>query len=159
MLSQKGFERILAPYARNLKKLGVDISYRTVDASLYERRVRNFDFDMVVSSFPESASPGNELRNMFQSAAAAKSGSRNLAGISNPVVDALVDAIISAESRQKLVIACRALDRVLLHEDYLVPNWYINVHRIAYWNKFNIPATTPLYYDPVSWLLQSWSIK
>ena len=159
MLIQKGFERILAPYARNLKKLGVDISYRTVDASLYERRVRNYEFDMVVSSFSESASPGNELRNMFHSDSAGQKGSRNLAGISNPVVDALVENIISAESREKLIIACHALDRVLLHEDYLVPNWYINVHRIAYWDKFVIPETLPLYYDPMSWLLQSWSIK
>ena len=159
MLIQKGFERILAPYERNLKKLGVDISYRTVDASLYERRVRNYEFDMVVSSFPESASPGNELRNMFHSDSAVQKGSRNLAGVNNPVVDALVEAIISAETRQKLIIACRALDRVLLHEDYLVPNWYINVHRIAYRDKFVIPETLPLYYDPISWLLQSWSIK
>jgi microcin C transport system substrate-binding protein len=159
MLIQKGFERILAPYARNLKKLGVEISYRTVDASLYERRVRNYDFDMVVSSFPESASPGNELRNMFHSSAAKQNGTRNLSGVSDPVVDALIETIISAESREKLIIACRALDRILLHQDYLVPNWYINVHRIAYWDKFKIPETLPLYYDPTSWLLQSWSIK
>jgi microcin C transport system substrate-binding protein len=159
MLIQKGFERILAPYARNLKKLGVNISYRTVDASLYERRIRNYEFDMVVSSFPASASPGNELRNMFHSAAAKQEGSRNLAGVSDPVVDALVDAIISASSREKLIIACRALDRVLLHQDYLVPNWYTDVHRIAYWDKFVIPETLPLYYDPMTWLLQSWSIK
>jgi len=159
MLIQKGFERILAPYARNLKKLGVDISYRTVDASLYERRVRNYEFDMVVSSFPESASPGNELRNMFHSDSAKQKGTRNLPGINNPVVDALVEKIISAENREKLIIASRALDRVLLNQDYLVPNWYINVHRIAYWDKFVIPETLPLYYDPVSWLLQSWSAK
>ncbi len=159
MLIQKGFERILAPYARNLKKLGIKINYRTVDASLYERRARTFDFDMLVMSFPQSASPGNELRNMFHSVSAEQQGSRNLPGISDPVVDALVDEIISAETREKLIIACRALDRVLLHQDYLVPNWYINVHRIAYWDKFDIPKTLPLYYDPITWLLQSWSEK
>lgn len=159
MLIQKGFERILAPYARNLKKLGVSISYRTVDASLYERRVRNYEFDMVVSSFSQSPSPGNELRNMFHSASVKQVGTRNLPGINDPVVDALVEKIISAENRQQLIIACRALDRVLLNQDYLVPNWYINVHRIAYWDKFNIPKTLPLYYDPISWLLQAWSVK
>ena len=159
MLSQKGFERILAPYARNLKKLGVGISYRTVDASLYERRVRNYEFDMVVSSFPGSPSPGNELRNMYHSASADQEGTRNLPGVKNPVVDALVEKIISAENREKLLIACHALDRVLLNQNYLVPNWYINVHRIAYWDKFDIPETLPLYYNPTNWLLQSWSIK
>ncbi|MDH5471754.1 MAG: extracellular solute-binding protein [Gammaproteobacteria bacterium] len=159
MLIQKGFERILAPYAHNLEKLGIKMNYRTVDASLYERRVRTFDFDVVVSSFSQSASPGNELRNMFHSVSANQNGSRNFAGINDPVIDALVDKIIAAETRQNLIIACRALDRVLLHQDYLVPNWYINVHRIAYWDKFDIPQTLPLYYDPVSWLLQSWSIK
>lgn len=159
MLIQKGFERILAPYANNLKKLGVQISYRTVDASLYERRIRTFDFDMAVTSFPQSASPGNELRNMFHSISADQQGSRNLAGIKHPVVDALVDKIIDAETRADLIIACRALDRVLVHQEYLVPNWYINAHRIAYWDKFDIPQTLPLYYDPETWLLQSWSKK
>ncbi|MCW9015299.1 MAG: extracellular solute-binding protein [Gammaproteobacteria bacterium] len=159
MLAQKGFERILAPYARNLKKLGIEINYRTVDASLYERRARTFDFDMVVMSFPESASPGNELKNMFHSISAEQQGSRNLPGISDPVVDALIEEIISAETREKLIIACRALDRVLLHNDFLVPNWYINVHRIAYRDKFNIPKQLPLYYDPVNWMLKSWSVN
>lgn len=159
MLMQKGFERILAPFARNLSKLGIKMNYRTVDASLYERRVRTFDFDMVVTSFSQSASPGNELRNMFHSISASQNGSRNVAGIVDPVVDALVDKIIAAESRQELIIACRALDRVLLYQEYLVPNWYINAHRIAYWDKFDIPKVLPLYYDPVTWLLQSWSVK
>ena len=159
MLIQKGFERILAPFSHNLSKLGIKMNYRTVDASLYERRVRTFDFDMVVTSFSQSASPGNELRNMFHSISASQNGSRNVPGIANPVIDALVDKIIAAENRQELIVACRALDRVLLHQEYLVPNWYINAHRIAYWDKFDIPDKLPLYYDPVSWLLQSWSVK
>lgn len=96
---------------------------------------------------------------MFHSISARQNGSRNLPGISDPVVDAMVDKIIAAETREDLIIACRALDRVLLHQEYLVPNWYINVHRIAYWDKFNIPEKLPLYYDPVSWLLMSWSVK
>ncbi|MDH5571270.1 MAG: extracellular solute-binding protein [Gammaproteobacteria bacterium] len=159
MLIQKGFERILAPYARNLKKLGIAINYRTVDASLYQRRVRSFDFDMMVAGFPQSLSPGNEQKNMFHSLSADREGSRNLAGIKDPVVDALVEKVVSARDRKQLITACRALDRVLLHNEYLVPNWYINTHRVAYWDKFEMPKMLPLYYDPVSWMLQSWWIK
>ena len=159
LLIQKGFERIIAPFARNLKRLGIDVSYRTVDASLYQRRVDGFDFDMVVSSFPASQSPGNELFSMFHSKAAEQKGSRNLPGIKDPVIDALIEKIVSSEKRSDLVTATRALDRVLLFGEYMVPNWYINIHRIAYKNKFGIPQTLPLYYDPVTWMIKSWWIK
>ena len=159
MLVQNGFDRIIAPYAHNLKKLGIETTYRKVDSSLYKRRLDTFDFDMVVTSFPSSISPGNELMNMFHSSSANMKGSRNLPGISSPVVDALVEEIIQAKNREDLVVAARALDRVLLYGEYVVPNWYINVHRIAYWNKFGIPKTQPLYYDPVTWMLKAWWIK
>ncbi len=159
LLIQKGFERIFAPYAKNLAKLGIELHYRTVDASLYERRAKSFDFDMMVTSFPASMSPGNELRNMFSSEAADTEGSRNLPGIKDPVVDALIDEVIESPNRQRLVTAARALDRVLLHGEYLVPNWFINSHRIAYRDIFGIPQTLPLYYDPVTWLLKSWWLK
>ena len=159
LLVQKGFDRILAPYAHNLKKLGIEMSYRTVDDSLYKRRLDTFEFDMVVTSFPQSVSPGNELMNMFHSQAADMNGSRNLIGIADPVVDALIEKIINAENREQLVIASHALDRVLLHGEYLVPNWYIDKHRIAYRDKFEIPDTLPLYFEPVSWLLKTWSVK
>ncbi len=159
LLIQKGFERIIGPYARNLRRLGIDTSYRTVDASLYQRRIETYDFDMVVSSFPQSMSPGNELRNMFSSESADTKGSRNLAGIKGPVVDALIDTIINSEDREQLVTATRALDRVLLAGEYLVPNWFINTHRIAYRDIFGIPRTLPLYFEPESWLLKSWWLK
>lgn len=159
LLRQKGMDRILAPFARNLAKLGIHMTYRTVDRSLYIRRLRSFDYDMVVGSFPASMSPGNELVNMFHSESADKNGSRNLMGVKDPVVDALVQQVISSQSRQQLVIACRALDRVLVHSNYLVPNWYINTHRIAYWNKFDRPKKLPLYYDALSWMISSWWIK
>ncbi len=158
MLVQNGFDRIVAPYAHNLKKLGIETTYRKVDSSLYKRRIDTFDFDMVVNSFPSSVSPGNELMNMFFSTSADMKGSKNLPGINDPVVDALVQEIIQAKDREQVVIASRALDRVLLYGEYLVPNWYINVHRVAYWNKFGIPETQPLYYDPVSWMLKAWWI-
>jgi microcin C transport system substrate-binding protein len=159
LLVQNGFDRIVAPYAHNLKKLGIETNYRKVDSSLYKSRLDNFDFDMVVNSFSSSVSPGNELMNMFDSASADVKGSKNLPGISDPVVDALVQAIIQAKNRKEVVTASRALDRVLLYGEYLVPNWYINVHRIAYWDKLGMPETQPLYYDPISWLLKAWWVK
>ncbi len=156
MLSQKGFERILAPFARNLKKLGIEVQYRTVDVALYKRRLDAFDFDMVVASFAQSQSPGNEQFNLFHSSSADKEGSRNLMGISDPVVDALVDKLVYAADREELVTAAHALDRVLLHGYYLVPHWYIGSHRIAYWNRFGKPDTLPLYYDAEDWMLRTW---
>jgi len=159
LLAQKGMDRILAPFARNLAKLGIEMKYRTVDRSLYIRRVRSFDYDMIVGSFSQSMSPGNELLNMFHSVSAEKKGSRNYMGMSDPVVDSLVEKIISSENRANLVIACRALDRVLLNANYLVPNWYINTHRVAYWDKFNRPKNTPLYYYPIEWMISSWWLK
>jgi microcin C transport system substrate-binding protein len=159
LLVQSGFDRIIAPYAHNLKKLGIETNYRKVDSSLYKSRLDNFDFDMVVTSFSSSVSPGNELMNMFDSASADVKGSNNLPGIAHPVVDELVQAIIKAENREQVISASRALDRVLLHGEYLVPNWYINVHRIAYWDRFGLPETQPLYYDPISWLLKAWWIR
>jgi microcin C transport system substrate-binding protein len=159
LLVQKGFDRIFAPYARNLKKLGIDMNYRVVDSSLYKRRIDTFDFDMVVSSYPASMSPGNELGNMFHSEAADTKGSRNLPGISDPVVDALVDKVINSEKREQLVIVSRALDRVLLFGEYLVPNWFIDRHRIAYRNHFEYPETLPLYYEPISLVIKTWWMK
>lgn len=159
LLVQSGFDRIIAPYAHNLKKLGIETNYRKVDTSLYKSRLDNFDFDMVVTSFPSSMSPGNELMNMFTSSSASMKGSNNLPGISDPVVDDLVQKIIQAKDRAEVVVTTHALDRVLLYGEYLVPNWYINVHRVAYWDKFGIPGKQPLYYNPETWLLKAWWMK
>jgi len=156
LLAQKGFERILAPFARNLKKLGIKMNYRTVDTSLYQRRADTFDYDMMVVSYGQSQSPGNELKNMFHSNSAEQNGSRNYMGLQDPVVDALLDKIIYANSRAELVVAAHALDRVLMYGDYLLPNWYIDQHRIAYWNKFAYPKTLPLYFSATDWMLKSW---
>lgn len=159
LLVQKGFDRILAPYARNLKKLGIEMSYRTVDSSLYKRRIDNYDFDMVVTSFSASMSPGNELKNRFHSQSVTTKGSSNLAGINHPVIDALIEQVVNAEDRQQLLTAARALDRVLLFGEYLVPNWYIDKHRIAYRDIFSYPETLPLYYDPITLLIKTWWMK
>jgi len=153
---QRGFERIIAPFARNLAKLGVQLHYRTVDSALYQRRTDTFDFDMIVESFGQSQSPGNELISLWHSSTADQEGANNVMGLKNPVVDALIQKVIYAPDRQQLVTATRALDRVLLYGEYVVPNWFIATHRIAFWNRFDMPARLPLYYGAESWMLSTW---
>jgi len=152
----RGFERILAPYARNLEKLGIRMKYRSVDTALFQRRTDRFDFDMMVAGYAQSQSPGNELINRWHSRSEKEEGSDNVMGIADPVIDALIDKVIFAKNRRQLVVAARALDRVMLHNDYLVPNWYIASHRVAYWDKFGMPATLPLYYSADSWMRMTW---
>jgi microcin C transport system substrate-binding protein len=156
LLAQKGFERILAPFARNLEKLGIKLNYRTVDVALYQRRQDTFDFDLVVTIFGQSQSPGNELRSMWHSSAADQEGSNNLIGLKNPLVDALIEKVIYASNRQALVTAVHALDRVMLAGEYVIPNWYTGRHRIAYWNKFGQPSKQPLYYQAEDWVMRTW---
>ncbi|MBF0159317.1 MAG: ABC transporter substrate-binding protein [Magnetococcales bacterium] len=156
MLVQPAFERIMAPFAANLKKVGILLNYRTVDESLYQRRLDQFDYDMVVHTFAQSQSPGSEQRDFWHSSSATVAGSQNLIGIQDPVVDFLVERIAYADNRHELITACRALDRVLLAGHYLVPNFHIPYHRIAYWNRFDRPAQPPLYYSPNEWLMGWW---
>ena len=156
LLVDNAFERVMAPYANNLKKLGIVVEYRSIDPSLYTDRVKNFDFDMVVSSFGQSQSPGNEQRDYWSGQAAEQQGSRNLAGIRSPVVDALIEAIIYADTQEKLTIACRALDRVLWYGYYMVPNWYLASHRLAYASWLRQPQTLPLYFSADQWLDTWW---
>lgn len=156
LLHSKAFERIAAPYARNLEKLGIELNYRVVDASLYRKRLQRFDYDMTIVQFPAGVSPGNELLGYFHSSAALTQDSENVLGIADPVIDALLQQVVQAPDRAALVTACRALDRVLLAGHYLVPNWYIASHRMAWWNHFGRPARAPLYYEPVSLALETW---
>ena len=116
---------------------------RIVDTSQYQRRQDTFDFDIIVASFPQSQSPGNEQRDFWGSEAADKEGSRNVIGIKNPAVDKLIDKIILAKDRDDLVAATRALDRVLLWNHYLVPQWHIPFDRLAMWDMFGRPAKLP----------------
>jgi microcin C transport system substrate-binding protein len=150
------FERVMAAFTENLKKIGIEASYRTIDPALYTDKINNFDFDMCVFVFGQSLSPGNEQRNFWHSEAADRKGSRNLAGVRNRAVDQLVDKIIYATNRDELITASRALDRVLWFGYYLVPNWYLDGHRIAYSDKFNMPQTLPTYYDYMSFVLTWW---
>lgn len=140
MLHQPAFERILLPFSRNLKALGIDAQVIKVDTSQYVQRIRNFNFDMVVSSFPQSSSPGNEQLGYWGSKAAKDPSSRNIIGIQNPAVDTLVNAIVTAKTRDELIVACRALDRVLQWNFYVIPNWFADHHRLAYRSRLRHPS-------------------
>lgn len=157
LLVGAGFERVMEPYINNLKKLGVRAHSRVIDPALYIRRLDNFDFDMTVSVFGQAQSPGNEQRNYWHSTAADRKGSRNLIGIKEPAVDNLVEKIIYAETQEELTSACKALDRVLWYGYYVVPNWYLARHRVAYRTIFARPDTLPLYYSPFQVLMTWWS--
>ena len=159
LLAQKGFERILAPFAKNLKKLGIHLNYRTIDVSLYQRRVDTFDFDMMVMSYPQSQSPGNELFAMFHSNSAERRGSYNVGGIANKDVDKLINKIVYSKNRDEMITASHLLDRVLWNEFYLLPNWYINEHRVAFFDKFEMPDKLPKYYQPTDYVLKTWYLK
>lgn len=145
MLVSPAFERVSLPYGRNLKRLGIDMRVRTVDSAQYQKRLDTFDFDMVVATFGQSLSPGNEQRDLWTSEKATEPGSRNLAGVRDPVVDELVEAVINAPDRQSLVDRTRALDRVLLAGHYVVPHWHLRSFRVAYRDRFSRPATSPPY--------------
>ena len=137
------FERIALPFAKNLEKLGIAMTVRTIDTAQYRRRLDTFDFDMVVGGFGQSLSPGNEQREFWTTSAADQEGSRNIIGIKSKAVDAIVEKLIAAPSRKDLVIASRALDRVLQWGHYMIPNWHAPYDRIAYWDKFARPKVTP----------------
>lgn len=143
LLRQKEFERVVLPFVQNLERLGVKASIRLVDSTQYVERVRAFDFDMMVHSIGQSESPGNEQRDFWHSANADVAGSRNVIGIKDPVVDALIDKVIQAPDRQSLVHRTRALDRVLLWGHYVIPQWHLSKQRIAYWAHLQRPTQVP----------------
>ena len=141
LLSSKAFERIVLPYTQNLKQLGIEAKIRLVDQTQYIERYRQKDFDMLVAVWGQSETPGNEQREYWGSDAADSAGSRNLAGIKDPVVDELIELLVKSESREQLNVRTRALDRVLLWGHYVVPHWHIRADRVLYWDKFSRPAT------------------
>jgi len=145
LVEQPAFERVMLFYKPSLERLGVAVTVRTIDSSQYENRLRQWDFDIVISSWGESLSPGNEQRGFWGSQAADQPGSRNVVGIKNPAVDALIDRVIFAKDRDELVAATRALDRVLLWNYYVVPQWTYGKVRTARWDRFGRPQTLPKY--------------
>ena len=138
------FERIVLPFAKNLERLGIKIRVRTVDSAQYRRRLDTFDYDMVVATFGQSLSPGNEQRSFWSSSSADMEGGSNRIGIKDPAVDALVEKLIAAPDRKSLIVATRALDRVLQWGFYVIPHYHAPYDRIAYWDMFGRPKTTPI---------------
>jgi microcin C transport system substrate-binding protein len=145
LLADPSFERVTLPFTRNLERLGVTAVVRTVDTAQYQNRLDNFDFDMTVGGWPQSMSPGNEQIDYWTSGRADVPGSRNLAGIRDPVVDQLVELVIAAPNRQSLIDRTHALDRVLLWGQYVIPQWHLSYFRVAYWDKFGRPKSSPKY--------------
>ncbi len=141
LLVSPAFERIVLPYVRNLKRLGIEAKVRLVDENQYINRFRQFDFDMMVWVWGQSETPGNEQYEYWSQAAADSAGSRNLAGVRDPVVDELIGLMLRSDSREQLNQRTRALDRVLSWGHYVVPHWHIRADRVLYWDKFGMPKT------------------
>ncbi len=152
LVDQPAFERVIAPYVRNLKKLGIEATIRTIDSAQYEKRLQQFDYDVVVDTFAQSPSPGNEQLNYWHSSKADIPGTRNLLGLKSPVIDHIVEQLIRAQTKEQLITATRALDRVLLWNYYVIPNWYSASFRVLYWSYIKRPALNP----PYGLALETW---
>jgi microcin C transport system substrate-binding protein len=145
LVESPAFERVALFYKPSLERIGIDASVRTVDDAQYENRLRQFDFDVITYSWGQSLSPGNEQVGYWGTRAADQPGSRNIGGIKNPAVDALIERVVFAKSRDELVAASKALDRVLLWNHYVVPQWTYGKARTARWNRFGRPENMPKY--------------
>lgn len=155
LLNGPSFERVALPYVETLKRLGMDPRVRTVDPAQYQVRIDAFDYDMTVDGMGQSLSPGNEQRDYWTCAKVAENGSQNVAGICDPAIDELVELIINAPDRAELVARTRALDRVLLAHNYVIPQWHSRSFRVAYWDKFGRPPRNPRY----ALALDSWWVE
>ncbi|MBX3455991.1 extracellular solute-binding protein [Ferrovibrio sp.] len=155
LLFEPSFQRILSPFMRNLERLGIHSTIRSVDVSAYEQRMRNFDYDIIMRRIVQPMTPGVEQRNFWSSPSANVTGSFNFSGIQDPAVDALVENLVAAKSRMDSVTAARALDRVLTWGWYVIPNWYSGTNKVAMWDRFGRPAKAP---DFDLGLLETWWI-
>jgi microcin C transport system substrate-binding protein len=155
LLTVPAFERVTLPFAKNLKRIGVIATVRTVDSSQYIQRLRTFDYDMIMQVWGQSSSPGNEQRDFWGTEAAEREASRNRIGIEDPVVDELIELLIAAPDRETLVTRVRALDRVLQWGHYVIPHYHSKGDRILHWNKFGYPETTP---SPGGFQIDAWWI-
>lgn len=156
MLDNNVLTRVDVAYARNLNRLGIQVVQRDVDNALFKKRLEDFDFDMTHYGFSASHSPGNELVDRYTSRSADEKGSENLIGLRLPAVDALVKRILQASSRDDLVAAARALDRVLMTGHYLVPHYFSRTHRVAYRRGLGVPKVLPRQYTAQEWVLSTW---
>ena len=152
LLDQPAFERVSLPYVQWLARLGIEARVRTVDPAQFQRLTDTYDYDMIVVAIEQSESPGNEQTGYWTCGSVKPEGGYNLMGVCSPVIDDLVHQVVFAPDRAHLVVATHALDRVLLHSWYVVPHWYLQSVRVAYWDRFgrpNKPVRTGLAFD--SW--------
>jgi microcin C transport system substrate-binding protein len=155
--SNEAGARVVTPWARNLEKLGVTLRFRPVDFALYQQRLRTFDFDVISIAFQGTHNPGAEYADLFGSEAARTEDSGNLAGVSSPAVDALINRMVNARSRGDLVAACRALDRAITHSHVLIPQWSATTHRMAFNDRrLTRPDVVPPYVDGEGWAMDVW---
>lgn len=155
--SKEGGVRTITPWMRALEKLGIQLRFVSVDFALYQQRQDKFEFDVITINFPGTHNPGQQLAEVFGSKAADVEGSGNFMGVKNPAVDALLAAVVGAKTKQELVPACRALDRVIMHSHYLIPQWTLSAHRMAYSAKrlaFKEPM--PPYAGAEEWVMYTW---
>lgn len=156
LLDTRGWERVVSPFKRNLKKLGIQLKTRVTDISLYKKRIDNFEYDMLVHWYLSGLNPGNELVYRFMSSTSTEKGSDNFIGLSDPLIDSAVKNVISSETREDLKLASKVLDRILLFGHYVIPHWHNRVHRVAYRQGLLSPKNTPLYYHSEDWAMSSW---
>ena len=155
LLVNPNLERILQPYVENLASIGVDARLRTVDRAQYKQRLDQFDFDMILMTLDQNLSPGLEQWQYFHSSQAGVKGSKNYAGVASPVVDHLLEALLAAHTRDEQLAAGRALDRVLLWQHIMIPNWYLDYHRLAYRNRFAFVTTPPYTLGLSAWWMKA----
>lgn len=158
--SNESGARMAAPWARNLEKIGITLSFRPVDFALYQQRLQKFEFDITSIAYGGTHNPGQEYADMFGSKAAEQEDSGNFAGVKNPAVDALISAMTSARSKAELLPACRALDRVISHSHFLIPQWSAGTHRMVY-NSWRLakPESMPPYAAGEGWAIDTWWAK
>ena len=161
MMRQAGLERVLQPYVKNLEKVGITAEIRLVDTTQYKNRMDNFDFDVTTFVLSQGLSPSVEQRDYFHSTQAQVPGSLNICGIQHPVVDAMLEHVLAATTEMELISAMKALDRVLQSQHYMVPNWHLDYHRLAWWKKFDRPAQPTPYKLGVEnwWFKQSTPVQ
>lgn len=155
--SNEGGARVVTPWMRNLEKLGVRLNFRPVDFALYQQRLQKFDFDITTIAYQGTLNPGQEYADLFGSRAADTEDSGNLAGVKNPAIDSLISHMVGARTHPDFLAACRALERVVSHSHYLLPQWYSPVHRLAYnaW-RLDKPAVVPPYFRGEAWAIDTW---
>ena len=158
--SREGGVRTVGPWIRNLEKLGIRLNFRSVDYALYQQRVDRFEYEMISIAFPGTNNPGQEYFEIFGSKAADTPSSGNFAGVKSPAVDALLRRMTASRTKAELLPACHALERVIAHSHYLIPQWTVNVHRMAYnAARLGKPAQMPPYTQAETWAISTWWAK